>query len=274
MGKYRYIIFDADHTLIDFQEDERRAFRAALSGMPPIKVCNAVSNAGIPPMERAGEATSDMPPSDTGTCPPNADIPPVDEEIVRRMQAYSAQNWAELGLDDVNDAVIQREYHARTYTHVHALFEYAAKEYGLQNAAQAERIFFETLCLPAHQIDGALELVKVFSKNHKVCIATNGLSTMQRGRLYSFDPYLHRYFISEEMDTIKPAEEFGTMMFTALNARPDECLFIGDSLTSDMALANKFNMDCVWYNPAGRPLPVGVRVTAQIKALHEISKYI
>ena len=28
--QYEYIIFDADHTVIDFDEDEKRAFRAAL----------------------------------------------------------------------------------------------------------------------------------------------------------------------------------------------------------------------------------------------------
>ena len=32
--KYRHIIFDADHTLVDFNEDEKRAFRAAFKDTP------------------------------------------------------------------------------------------------------------------------------------------------------------------------------------------------------------------------------------------------
>ena len=34
MSKYRHIIFDADHTLIDFNADEKRAFYAAFQGTP------------------------------------------------------------------------------------------------------------------------------------------------------------------------------------------------------------------------------------------------
>ena len=274
MGKYRYIIFDADHTLIDFQKDERRAFRAALSGIPPVKSCGEVSNAGIPPIGGDKGAGSDIPLSDAGIYPPNADMPSVDEEIVRKMQAYSLRNWTELGLDDVNDEVIQREYHTRTYAHVRALFEHAVKRYGLEDAEGAARIFLKTLCLPANPIEDALQIVKALAEKYKVCIATNGLSEMQRGRLLEFHPYLYRYFISEEMNTIKPAEAFGKIMFDALKAGPEECLFIGDSLTSDIALANKLGMDCIWYNPAGRALPDGIKTAAQIKTLGELFKYI
>ena len=274
MSRYRYIIFDADHTLIDFQKDERRAFRAALSGIPPTKSREAFSNAGIPPIGGDSGATSDIPPSKAGFCRQIADMPPVDEEIVWQMQAYSLRNWTELGLDDVNDEVIQREYHIRTYEHVKALFEYAAEAYAVKDCKRAERTFFETLCLPSNPIDGALETVKALADKYKVCIATNGLSKMQRGRLREFDPYLYSYFISEEMNTIKPAKAFGQILFDTLKAKAEDCLFIGDSLSSDIALANKLNMDCVWYNPDTRALPDGFQITAQIKTLKELFKYI
>lgn len=253
MSKYRHIIFDADHTLIDFNLDERRAFRAALADIPPTKAGKALSAAGMTAI---------------------ADMPPSNEQIALRMQAYSLQNWEELGLDRVNDPVIQERYHALTYTHVHALFEYAQREYALTNAQEAERIFFETLCLRAHPLEGALETVKALAEQFTISIATNGLTRMQQGRLKEFKPYLYKLFISEEMNTIKPAEEFGKLMLQALKARAEECLFVGDSISSDIALAGKFGMDAVWCNPEGRPLPEGVKVKGQIKTLSEIIKYV
>lgn len=229
MSKYRHIIFDADHTLIDFNADEKRAFRTAFRGTP---------------LER--------------------------EEIVQHMWEYSLQNWGELGLNEVNDPLIRKRYHALTYEHVHALFEYAASELGFKNADEAERTFYKTLCLPTHPHEGALETVKALSKQYLISIATNGLADMQHARLSEFKPYLHKLFISEEMDTIKPAEEFGNILLSTLSARAEECLFIGDSLTSDIALANKLNMDAIWCNPGGRPLPEGYRVIGQIRMLSEL----
>ena len=229
MKKYRHIIFDADHTLIDFNADEKRAFRTAFKGTP---------------LER--------------------------EEIVQHMLEYSLRNWGELGLNEVNDPVIREQYHARTYEHVHALFVYAATELGLKNAEEAERIFLSTLCLPTHPHEGALETVKALSEKYQISIATNGLADMQRARLTEFKPFIHKLFISQELNTIKPSEEYGNILLDTLSARAEECLFIGDSLTSDIALANKFRMDAIWCNPTGRPLPDGYHVTGQIQTLSEL----
>ncbi|MDE6411993.1 MAG: HAD-IA family hydrolase [Clostridia bacterium] len=227
--KYRHIIFDADHTLIDFNEDERRAFRAAFKGTP---------------ME--------------------------SEEIIEAMWKFSYENWSELGLNNVNNPDIRKKYHALYYVHIHALFEHAKKEYDLENADEAEKIFYRVLCSPSHPREGAFETVKELAKRYAVSIATNGLSEMQHARLKDFMPYLDRLFISEEMNAIKPSREFGNIMLNELGANAEECLFIGDSLTSDIALANKLKMDCVWYDPEGRSLPEGYSVVKKISSLSEL----
>lgn len=227
--KYRHIIFDADHTLIDFNEDERRAFRAAFKGTP---------------LE--------------------------SEEVIGEMWKFSYENWEELGLNKVNDPDIRKQYHKLYYVHIHALFEFAKQAYDHELADDAERIFYETLCSPAHPREGAFEAVKALSEKYAVSIATNGLSEMQRARLKEFAPYLNRLFISEEMNAIKPSKEFGNIMLNELNAKAEECLFIGDSLTSDIALANKLKMDCIWYDPDGRTLPEGYSLVKKISSLSEL----
>ena len=229
MQKYRHIIFDADHTLIDFNEDERRAFRRAFQGTPLMQ-----------------------------------------EEIIERMWEFSYLNWEALGLNNVNDFQIRQKYHDLYYVHIHALFVYAEKTYGLEHADEAERIFYQTLCSTSHPHRGALETVKALAERYAVSVATNGLSEMQNARLKEFMPYVHRLFISEEMGAIKPSTKYGRIMLEALHARAEECLFVGDSLTSDIALANKLNMDAVWYDPAGRALPEGYRIVKQIRSLTEL----
>lgn len=231
MKRYRHIIFDADHTLIDFNEDEKRAFRAAFEGTH---------------LER--------------------------EEIVDEMWKFSYENWEELGLNRVNDPEIRKKYHALYYVHIHALFEHAKSEYGLADAKEAERIFYGTLCAPSHPREGAFGTVQALSERYAVSVATNGLSEMQNARLKEFKPYLYRLFISEEAGAIKPSEEFGKILLGALDTGADGCLFVGDSLTSDVTLANRLGMDAVWYDPDFRPLPEGYRVTAHIRSLKELLK--
>lgn len=227
--KYRHIIFDADHTLVDFNEDEKRAFRAAFK-----------------------------------------DTPLSGEETVAEMWKFSYENWEELGLNRVNDPDVRKRYHALYYVHIRALFEHAERRYGLENADGAEKIFYRALCSPSCLREGAWETVKALSKKYALSIATNGLSEMQRARLKEFAPYLTELFVSEEMNAIKPSEEFGKIMLDALGARAEECLFVGDSLTSDIALANKLRMDAVWYDPDGRMLPAEYSAVKKISSLSEL----
>lgn len=233
MKEYRHIIFDADHTLIDFNEDEKRAFRAAFRGTPLEK-----------------------------------------EEIIEEMWKFSYENWEELGLNRVNDKKIRAEYHALYYVHIRALFEHAKKRYALQDENEAERIFYRALCASSLPCGGALETVRALSKKYAVSVATNGLSEMQRARLKDFAPFLNRLFISEETGAIKPSKEFGNATLRELGAKAEECLFVGDSLLSDVALANRLGMDAVWYNPDGRTIKNGYSVVKAIKALSELLEFL
>lgn len=229
--RYRYIIFDADHTLIDFDADERRAFRAAF---------------GAAGREAPAQAIEDC-------------------------WDYSWKNWAAMGLNEVHTERIQREYHALYREHIRALFDYAEEKFGLcGRREEAEAEFVRSLCLPAHCVAGAEEVVRALSEKYVVCAATNGLSEMQRGRLSVLSPYLYKLFVSEELGFIKPNGGFFRAVTDGLGASAEECLMIGDSLTSDMAGAQAAGMDCVWFNRSGQALPEGVHVAAQISELKEL----
>lgn len=231
--RYDYVIFDADMTLIEFNEDERRAFRAAFS--------------------RAGVS--------------------VGAEVIEACRRISDSNWAELGLNDVHLPEIQKEYHAIYRKHVSTLFALINKLYPLgARIKEAEETFLRVLCNPSHTVDGAEEIVRFLAKDYRICIATNGLSAMQTGRLTAFTPYLYRTFISEEMGCIKPNKAFFEIVLQSLGALPQACIMVGDSLSSDIAGARAAGIDCVWFNRFRKPRPAGLQITAEIERLAQLKE--
>lgn len=231
--QYDYLIFDADHTVIDFDADERRAFRAAFAA------------AGM-------QASADM---------------------VEACWAFSAKNWGMLGLNDVHLPELRRRYHELYHTHVREIMRYADTMYGLgEKREAAERAFEEALALAAHPVEGAVQTLTALAQRYRLCIATNGLAAMQAGRLSQLAPLFERVFVSEEMGLVKPDAAFFAHMLRALGTTADRCLMIGDSLASDIAGANGAGMDCIWFNRRGAPLPQGVRVKAVITQLAQLKQ--
>ena len=229
--QYDYLIFDADHTVIDFDADERRAFRAAFAA------------AGMD----------------------------ADPDMVETCWAFSARNWGELGLNDVHLPELRARYHALYHTHVRDIMRFADAQYGLgAGRAQAEKVFSEALSRPAHPVEGAVETLTALRNKYRLCIATNGLAAMQAGRLSELAPLFERVFVSEEMGVVKPDPAFFAQMLRALGTTADRCLMIGDSLSSDIAGAAAAGMDSVWFNRRGAPLPAGVRVKAVISRLPQL----
>ncbi len=233
--KYDYLIFDADHTVIDFDEDERRAFRAVFSAV--------------------GRS--------------------VDDCVIEDCWTYSAQNWAELGLNNVHLDAVQNTFHQTYYEHVRCLMAYLDRTHGLNGRLdEGARVFDRTLSLSAHYIQNADELIKKLSRKYRVCIATNGLTEMQHGRLQQIKPYLSGLFISEEMGVIKPNRLFFEKMLNTLGVEPSRCLMIGDSISSDVRGANCVGMDAVWFNRRGVTAPSDVTLVGEIACLEEIYRFL
>lgn len=229
--KYRYIIFDADHTLIDFNRDERRAFRTAF------EACNVSYS----------------------------------EQTVEECWRYSAENWGQVGLHDVHRPEIRSAYHELYREHIRRLFDRVGEIVGLgEKREEVCRIFEQALAYPSHPIEGALETVRALSARYRICVATNGLSFMQHGRLKEFEPFLVKEFVSEEMGCIKPDERYFRIMMDDLGTSARECLMVGDSLTTDIAGASGVGMDSIWFNRTGTALPAGSSPVAQIAALSEL----
>ncbi|MCR5316922.1 MAG: YjjG family noncanonical pyrimidine nucleotidase [Treponema sp.] len=114
--------------------------------------------------------------------------------------------------------------------------------------------FIATMAENGVLMDGALEFIKQVKSTIagcKIYIISNGATINAKGRINStgLNAFLDRVFVSEEMGLAKPAKEFFDRVLSSIGAKKEECIVIGDSLTSDMAGAKNASIDSVWFMP-------------------------
>lgn len=221
LNAYKYIIFDADHTLVDFNRDEVDA------------LCRTFDAFGA-----------------TYT-----------DEDVRRAFVLSYTVWAEHRLNDIHLAEVRAIYHSEYVGHLPDLFT-RIKAYLPVNATAEElsERFINELCVPSYSYKNGFDVFKALSQKYKLCIATNGLSKMQTERLSPLAPYAKRIFVSEDIGTIKPDKAFFEWMLSSLGVEAKDCLFIGDSISSDVMGCMSVGMPCIWFNPHHRATPDGLEL--------------
>lgn len=213
MKKYKAILFDADHTVIDYLEDEKAVLRELLPAL------------GIEPTE----------------------------ETVCECDDISNETWDSAGLNKVSDPYIQQEYHRLYVEHTEDMFKALFQKYP-SNADPKETglQFLKMLERPAILCEGAEQVLSALAGKYVIGIATNAISVLQRPRLQSVAKWVNRVYISEEVGFIKPLPQFFVHILEDLGVKKEDCLMVGDSLSSDVAGANASGIDSCWLNRKGR----------------------
>ena len=229
---YKYVIFDADDTLLRFRDDERGAFSRLFL--------------------RHGITA--------------------DEELLHFSNAVSEEVWTATGLYDVHSPAIQRQYHELYRAHVEHVFEKILaflSERGVNvaddqkadisetgtavSAAGLRNEFLKELETGGNLVDGAAETLSALkARGYSISIATNGLTAIQLGRTKPLSGLFDKLFVSEAIGAIKPTAAFFERLLSNLGAEKSECLFVGDSLASDVAGANGAGIDCCLFDPHGK----------------------
>ena len=114
------------------------------------------------------------------------------------------------------------------------------------------------------------ELVR---RGPKLYIVTNAVAAVQRSRLAgsAIAPYITGAFISEEAGASKPSAAYFDYVFSRIDGITREnCLLVGDSLSSDIRGANNYGLPCCWYNPAGKARPEDLRIDYEILDLRQL----
>ena len=211
MKRYEWLLFDVDHTILDYTADERAALKELFAEF------------GVS----------------------------VDETALTRCQHLSEKAWTDAGLYDVQNPEIQRVWHKLYRSHVPNIFRLFFDEIGVTGkdlTAIATR-FLTLLERSGLEMPHAKQtLAELKAKGYKIALATNGVSSIQRARLESLSGRYEKAFISEEVGAIKPQKEFFEHVLLETGAKKENCLMIGDSLSSDMAGAKNAGIDACFYN--------------------------
>jgi len=134
--------------------------------------------------------------------------------------------------------------------------------------------YVEQLAQCAHLMDGALETLQRLKNASRFALITNGLTTVQYGRLSRspFKDIFEAVVISEEIGAAKPHSAFFEIAHERTGRPPkSDILVIGDSLSSDMRGGIDFGVDTCWFNPHGEPRPDVLAVTYEIRSLMELT---
>lgn len=171
--------------------------------------------------------------------------------------------WIEFEQGMITAKVLKTERFRRLFEILGAslLPEDFAKAYE-RNLAQASFVY-----------DGVDQLLSRLSRNYRMAIITNGLYSVQNGRIAKSD--IHAYFdeivISEAVELVKPDPRIFDLTLERLgHYNKETVLMIGDNLKSDILGGIRAQLDTCWLNPSGKANVTEIVPTYEIKTVHEI----
>jgi YjjG family noncanonical pyrimidine nucleotidase len=123
--------------------------------------------------------------------------------------------------------------------------------------AAAAATYITRLSRKAYLLAGAAETICELARRVRLCLVTNGLSRVQRGRLArsGIGGHFTAILISEELGIAKPDPRFFQAACNALGLSPARLLCVGDSPAADIAGARGAGIDACWFSPGGIPWP-------------------
>lgn len=144
------------------------------------------------------------------------------------------------------------------------------------NDIDVEKISMEYLCEASkytYEIPLSYDVCKkLFDMGKKLYVVTNGIAFVQRSKLSraSFFKFFEKVFISEEIGFYKPDKTFFDYVIDDICAKRENCIIIGDSLTSDILGGINSGIDTCWYNPMQNPSTKLITPTYTITSLYDV----
>ena len=153
-------------------------------------------------------------------------------------------------------------------------FRRVAAEFGIEGLPleDVSAFYLEALSGQPQLFPGALATVRTLAKTYPLALVTNGIAFVQNRR-FAASP-ITRYFrsvvISEEAGVAKPDPRIFEPALRAVGVEARDVLYVGDSITSDMAAARNAGMDFCWLNPNGAAAPPGPPPVCIISDIREL----
>lgn len=127
-----------------------------------------------------------------------------------------------------------------------------------------------------HYMEHAVEILGYLKGKYRMYVVTNGVEETQRKKIHTahIDEYMEELFISGVIGFQKPRKEFFEACFSRIEGfHREECMIIGDSLTSDMKGGIQAGIHTCWFNP-GLKKNEGYPVDREIHSLLELKNFL
>ncbi len=181
-------------------------------------------------------------------------------EIIGTYKKINKELWHQYGQNQIT----KEQLRSSRFTKTLATFDYHFLGFGLQ----LEKEYIERSPYQTHVIPGSFEILEYLQSKYELHILTNGFKEVQHIKLKQSD--LRKYFatiiISEEVGFQKPDRKIFEHAQEKINAKPQDCLMIGDDHNGDVQGALDAGWHAIHFNPFGEP--VGNHL--QIKSLSEL----
>ncbi|WP_017733074.1 YjjG family noncanonical pyrimidine nucleotidase [Nafulsella turpanensis] len=225
--KYKYILFDLDHTLWDFEQN-------SADTLSDLYEKYELARLGV-------------------SC---------ENSFKETFKQVNGELWAQSdeGKMDRNLLRVRR-------------FQLVCEALGVRNEVLAARLGedYVTLC-PTKKalLPYALDMLEFLRKKYPLFILTNGFDDVQAVKLNSAGilHFFEAVFTGEALGLKKPQKAYFSTFLQQIEARPEECLMIGDNLKTDILGAQNAGIDHIYYNPLGRDY--FMHVQHEIRCLSEL----
>jgi putative hydrolase of the HAD superfamily len=152
-------------------------------------------------------------------------------------------------------------------------FLFTLNDFGISNKSLAVHLsdtYLDLLPQKKHLIPHTMETLEYLSDKYEMHIITNGFQAVQLNKIKNagIGHYFKAIVTAEEAGNAKPHSDIFDLAYKKTNAFPEESIYVGDHLESDVVGARNAGMDQVFFNP-------GVELhdespTFEIKGLNEL----
>ncbi|MBR1797234.1 MAG: YjjG family noncanonical pyrimidine nucleotidase [Clostridiales bacterium] len=170
------------------------------------------------------------------------------QDIYLKFKSYNKSLWLEFEKENIT----RKELFVKRFNY---LLDICEGESSSIDPLTVNDEFIYTMSCNGVLMDGALDFLKKLRRIEasKIYIITNGAVINAQGRIRStgIDQLIDGIYISEDMGVSKPSEAYFDMCLKDIGAQKEDCIVIGDSLSSDMLGAKNTGIDSVWFMPTG-----------------------
>lgn len=191
---------------------------------------------------------------------------PLSSDLQKQYHTYNQGLWRRLELGEITyEELSEMTFH-----------DFIKEHFGLEVDGNEWMNEYRSYFGEAHQLLPGVEDTLKFAKKqgYKLTVLSNGEKFMQRHRLElaGIKDYFDLIVTSEEAHYSKPNPHAFDYFFSRTEIGPNETLFFGDGLQSDILGAEKYGFDSIWYNHRHRKDNIGLHPLFEVKTYPEFVK--